>query len=333
MALKDIKKKIEENTPLTPEDGLQLAYFMVGGKGAGLLSLARDIQSELHGPVIELCAIVNAKSGACPHNCSFCAQSSHHRSPIKAYPLRQPKGLLEAAQAAQKSGAHRFSIVTSGAKVSRQELLMICEAIELIKGKTDLLPCASLGKITLDEALLLKEAGLVRYHHNLETNRDFYPRVCTTQTYEDRLSTIHIAREAGLEICVGGILGLGESVQDRVKFALEIKHLNPDSIPLNFLDPRPGTPLETQPLLTPDEAILAIALFRIIIPDVPIRLAGGRAKVLGDKQAAAIKAGVNGLMIGDYLTTKGAEIQADHEMIASLNLKPTIIKQGVRACN
>jgi len=333
MALKDIKKKIEENTPLTPEDGLQLAYFMVGGKGAGLLSLARDIQSELHGPVIELCAIVNAKSGACPHNCSFCAQSSHHRSPIKAYPLRQPKGLLEAAQAAQKSGAHRFSIVTSGAKVSRQELLMICEAIELIKGKTDLLPCASLGKITLDEALLLKEAGLVRYHHNLETNRDFYPRVCTTQTYEDRLSTIHIAREAGLEICVGGILGLGESVQDRVKFALEIKHLNPDSIPLNFLDPRPGTPLETQPLLTPDEVIMTIALFRIIIPDIPIRLAGGRAKVLGDKQAAAIKAGINGLMIGDYLTTKGTEIQADHEMIASLNLKPSIIKQGVRACN
>ncbi|MFZ5994685.1 MAG: biotin synthase BioB [Thermodesulfobacteriota bacterium] len=333
MVLKDIKKKIEENTPLTPDDGLQLVDFVVSGKGAGLLSLARDIQRQLHGPAIELCAIVNAKSGACPHNCSFCAQSSHHRSPIKAYPLRQPKGLLEAAQAAQKSGAHRFSIVTSGAKVSRQELLMICEAIQLIKGKTDLLPCASLGKLTLNEALLLKEAGLVRYHHNLEANRDFYPRVCTTQSHEDRLSTIHIAREAGLDICVGGILGLGESVQDRIKFALEIKHLSPDSIPLNFLDPRPGTPLEAQALLTPNEVIMTIALFRIIIPDVPIRLAGGRAKVLGDQQEAAIKAGINGLMIGDYLTTKGTEIQADHEMIASLNLKPSIIRQGVRACN
>ncbi|MDD5452080.1 MAG: biotin synthase BioB [Desulfovibrionales bacterium] len=333
MILKDIKKKIEENIPLTPDDGLRLANFVAGGKGAGLLSMAQEIQRRYHGPVIELCAIVNAKSGACPHDCSFCAQSSHHRSPIKAYPLRQPKGLLEAAQAAQKSGAHRFSIVTSGARLSKEELLKVCEAISLIKQETTLLPCVSLGKLTIDEALLLKKAGLVRYHHNLETNRDFYPRICTTQTYEDRLATIHIARESGLEICVGGILGLGESVQDRVKFALEIKHLNPDSIPLNFLDPRPGTPLEAQPLLTPDEVIMTIALFRIIIPDIPVRLAGGRAKVLGDKQAAAIKAGINGLMIGDYLTTKGAEIQADHEMIASLNLKPSIIKQGVRACN
>ncbi|MDI6791069.1 MAG: biotin synthase BioB [Thermodesulfobacteriota bacterium] len=333
MGLKDIKKKIEENIPLTPDDGLQLADFMVSGKGASLLARAEEVQRQFHGPIIEFCAITNAKSGACPHNCSFCAQSSHHRSLIKAYPLRQPKGLLEAAQAAQKSGTHRFSIVTSGARLSKEELLKVCEAIRLIKQETALLPCASLGKLGLDEALLLKEAGLVRYHHNLETNRDFYPKVCTTQTYEDRLSTIHIAREAGLEICVGGILGLGESLQDRVNFALEIKHLNPDSIPLNFLDPRPGTPLEVQPLLTPDEVIMTVALFRIIIPDVPIRLAGGRAKVLGDQQAAAIKAGISGLIIGDYLTTKGSEIQADHEMIASLNLKPSIIKQGVRACN
>lgn len=333
MGIQDIKKKINENAHLTPDDGLRLADFMVSGEGAGLLSLAKDIQRQCHDPVIELCAITNAKSGVCPHDCSFCAQSSHHKSLIKKYLLRGAKDLLEAAKAAEGAGAHRFSIVTSGAKVSRQELLMICEAIQLIKGKTDLLPCASLGKITLDEALLLKEAGLVRYHHNLETNRAFYPKVCTTQTYEDRLSTIHIAREAGLEVCVGGILGLGESVQDRVKFALEIKHLNPDSIPLNFLDPRPGTPLEAQPLLTPDEVIMTIGLFRIIIPDVPIRLAGGRAKVLGDQQAAAVKAGVNGLMIGDYLTTKGAEIQADHKMIASLNLRPSLIKQGVRACN
>lgn len=333
MVLKDITKKIEENAPLTPDDGLRLADFMVSGKGASLLSLARDIQRQCHDPVIELCAITNAKSGVCPHDCSFCAQSSHHKSLIKKYLLRGAKDLLEAAKAAEGAGAHRFSIVTSGAKLSKGELLVVCEAIRLIKQETTLLPCASLGKITLDEALLLKEAGLVRYHHNLETNRDFYPKVCTTQTYEDRLSTIHIAREAGLEVCVGGILGLGESVQDRVNFALEIKHLNPDSIPLNFLDPRPGTPLEAQPLLTPDEVIMTIALFRIIIPDVPIRLAGGRAKVLGDQQAAAVKAGVNGLMIGDYLTTKGAEIQADHEMIASLNLRPSIIKQDVRACN
>ncbi|MEW6328418.1 MAG: biotin synthase BioB [Thermodesulfobacteriota bacterium] len=325
MKLRDITKKIEENIPLTPDDGLRLADLAVSGEGASLLPLAQEIQGRYHGRVIELCAITNAKSGACSHDCSFCAQSGHHRSPIKAYPLREPQSLLEAAKAAERAGAHRFSIVTSGAKVSKGELLKICEAIRMIREETTLLSCASLGKLTLNEALLLKEAGLVRYHHNLETNRDFYPRVCTTQTYEDRLSTIHTGKEAGLEVCVGGILGLGESLQDRVTFALEIKDLGPDSIPLNFLDPRPGTPLEAQPLLTPDEVIMTIALFRIIIPDVPIRLAGGRAKVLGDQQAAAIKAGINGLMIGDYLTTKGAEIQADHGMIASLNLEPSTI--------
>jgi biotin synthase len=333
MGLKDIKKRIEENTPLTPADGLQLADFMVSGEGASLLSLAKEVQKQFHGPIIELCAIANAKSGACPHNCSFCAQSSHHRSPIKAYPLRQPRGLLEAAQAANKSGAHRFSIVTSGARLSKEELLKVCEAIRLIKQETTLLPCASLGKLTLNDALLLREAGLVRYHHNLETNRDFYPRVCTTQTYEDRLSTVLIAREVGLEICVGGILGLGESTSDRVKLALEIRNLEPDSVPLNFLDPRPGTPLEARPLLTLDEAILAIALFRIVMPHTALRLAGGRTKVLGDQQAAAIETGINGLMIGDYLTTKGAGVESDREMIRSLNLTPAIIGKVVSVCD
>ncbi len=333
MELKDIKKKIEENIPITPDDGLQLVDFMGSSKGASLLALAKEIQRRYHGRVIELCAITNAKSGVCQHNCSFCAQSSHHKSPVEAYPLRQPGNLLKAAQAAERAGAHRFSIVTSGAKLSKGELLEVCEAIRLIREKTDLLPCASLGKVTTDEALLLKEAGLVRYHHNLETSRDFYPKVCTTQTYDERLSTVLVARGVGLDICVGGILGLGESTSDRVNLALEIRNLEPDSVPLNLLDPRPGTPLEARPLLKPDEAILAIALFRIVMPHTALRLAGGRTKVIGDQQAAAIEIGINGLMIGDYLTTKGAEIQADHEMITSLNLKPSLIKQGVRACN
>ncbi len=324
MTVKDIEQKIDQR---------HLGELMAGGNPAELLSLARDIQRKGLWPLIEFCAIVNAKSGGCPHNCSFCAQSSHHQSPIRAYPLRTAKELLEAAQAAQEAGAHRFSLVTSGARLSDKEALVLCEVIRQIRQETDLLPCASLGHITLELALQLKEAGLVRYHHNLETSPDFYPIICTTQKYEDRLATIAMARRAGLEICVGGILGLGESVQDRINLALEIKHLEPDCVPLNFLDPRPGTPLEGQPVLTPEEALTAIALFRVIMPRAILRLAGGRATILGDHQATALKTGINGLMIGDYLTTKGAGLEVDKHLIASLKLIPSVIEKGIRGCN
>ena len=312
---------------LAADNGSQLLELFGGGRKASLFALAREIQRQFHGQIIEICAIVNAKSGNCSHNCAFCAQSSISKSPITIYPFRQPEDLLETARAAMASGAHRFSIVTSGARLSKRELLMACETIRLIKDETNLLPCASLGKITVDDARLLEEAGLVRYHHNLEASRDFYPRICTTQTYSERLSTILTAREAGLEICVGGILGLGESIHDQIALALEIKNLGPDSVPINFLDPRPGTPLAAQPLLTPDEAILSIALFRIIMPHTNLRLCGGRVRVLGNRQAAAIETGLNGLMIGDYLVTKGAEVDADQELIASLNLTPSLIKK------
>ncbi|MDI6776924.1 MAG: biotin synthase BioB [Syntrophales bacterium] len=317
MEAKDLLRNLDA---LAADDGSQLLALATSGREAGLLVLAEEIQRQFHDPIIEFCAIVNAKSGNCPHNCSFCAQSGISKSPIAVYPFCQPEDLLEAARAAEASGAHRFSLVTSGASLAKRELLIACETIRLIKDETNLLPCASLGKITRDDAHLLKEAGLVRYHHNLEASRDFYPRICTTQTYNERLTTIMTAKEAGLEICVGGILGLRESIHDRIKFALEIKNLSPDSVPINLLDPRPGTPLAAQPLLTPDEAVLTIALFRIIMPHTNLRLAGGRVRVLGNRQAAAIKTGVNGLMIGDYLVTKGAEVDADRELIASLNL-------------
>jgi len=323
MELKDfLLSKLDH---LATDNGSRLLELVDGGGKASLLTLAAEIQEQFHDPIIELCAIVNTKSGNCSHNCAFCAQSSISKSPIPVYPFRQPKDLLETARAAMARGAHRFSLVTSGARLSKRELLMACDTIRLIKDKTNLLPCASLGKITIDDALLLKEAGLVRYHHNLEASRDFYPRICTTQTFSERLSTILTAREAGLEICVGGILGLGESIQDQITLALEIKNLQPDSVPINFLDPRPETPFAGQPLLTPEEAILAIALFRTIMPNINLRLCGGRVKVLGNRQAAAIKTGINGLMIGDYLVTKGAEVDADQELISSLNLTQALI--------
>ena len=330
MEAKDLLQNLDA---LTADDGSQLLESVTGNREAALLALAGEVQKQFHGPVIEFCAIVNAKSGNCPHNCSFCAQSSISKSPIAVYPFCRPEDLLAAARAAEAGGAHRFSIVTSGARLTKKELLMACETIRLIKDETSLLPCASLGKITIDDAHLLKEAGLIRYHHNLEANRDFYPRICTTQTYNERLTTIMTAKEEGLEICVGGILGVGESIHDRIKLALEIKNLRPDSVPINFLDPRPGTPLAAQSLLTPNEAVLTIALFRIIMPYTNLRMAGGRVKVLGERQAEAIKTGLNGLMIGDYLVTKGAAVDADRELIASLNLTPSVAGKGASVYN
>ncbi|MDO8785734.1 MAG: biotin synthase BioB [Syntrophales bacterium] len=330
METKDLSGNI---AALSADGGSQLLDLVNSGRESALLALAVEIQRQFHDPTVEFCAIVNAKSGNCSHNCSFCAQSGISKSLVAVYPFGQPDALLEAARAAEAGGAHRFSIVTSGARLSKKDMLMACEAIRLIKEETNLLPCASVGKITVDDAQMLKEAGLVRYHHNLESNRDFYPRICTTQTYQERLATIMVAKEAGLEICVGGIFGMGESIHDRIKFALEIKNLNPDSVPINLLDPRPGTPLEAQALLTTDEAVLAIALFRIIMPYTNLRLAGGRGRVLAERQAEAIKTGLNGLMIGDYLVTKGAEVDADHALIASLGLTPSVAKKNAGVYN
>ena len=316
---------IERLESLVADSGRELVKLIKEHKETTLLSLAEEIQRRLHDPVIEFCAIVNAKCGNCPNDCAFCAQSRVSTHPISVWPFRDPEVLLMAARAAEANGAHRFSIVTSGTKLSRKELLLACEAISLIRSKTNLLPCASLGKIDKEDALLLKEAGLVRYHHNLETNKDFYPRICSTRTYEQKLATIAIAKEAGLEICVGGILGLGESLIDRVKLALELRAIEPESVPINFLDPRPGTPLEDQPLLPADEALVSLAIFRIAMPYTTLRLAGGRAKVLGEHQPEAIKMSVNGLMIGDYLVTKGPSVEKDHHLIASLGLTPSLI--------
>jgi biotin synthase len=279
------------------------------------------IRDQYNGQGIKLCAIVNAKSGRCPEDCAFCAQSAHHKTQIEAYPLMEPQQILHTAQEAEAMGARRFSIVTSGKALTEEELGKVTQAIRLLKEKTGLNLCASVGMITQHTAHQLKEAGLSRYHHNLETAPSFFPHICTTHRYEEDLNTLRNAKEAGLEICSGGIFGLGESPEQRLELAFMLREMEVDSAALNFLNPIPGTPLEKTTALTPLEILKSVALFRFILLDKDIRICGGREVGLRDLHPLIFWAGANGIMIGNYLTTRGRDYQADLRMIKDLNLE------------
>ena len=264
---------------------------------------------------VKACSIINAKSGLCSQDCKFCAQSLRYKTGISAYPLVSTKVILAAAKQAKNNGAQRFSIVTSGNRLSKKELKQLAAAIEKIKHIEKLKVCASLGALTKNELKMLKKAGLSRYHHNIETSSRFYPKIVTTHKFSSRIATIKRAKEAGLSVCSGGIIGMGENWKDRIEMALLLKKLDVDSVPLNFLIPIKGTPLENMPFLSITEAIRTIAVFRIILKDKTIRIAAGREKVLGDFMGTAFLAGANGIMVGGYLTRKSRNIKKDHKLL------------------
>lgn len=268
------------------------------------------------------CSIINAKSGACSENCAFCAQSSYHKTAISAYPLLEKDKLVDSAINMHKAGATRYSIVTSGFRLQTQEIERISQAATTIKEKTSLTLCASTGTLTESMAEKLKEGGISICHHNLETAESFFNRICTTHAYNDDIETIKLAKSAGLKVCSGGILGMGESWEQRAELAFTLKELDVDSIPINFLNPIPGTGLEAIPPLEPMEALKCIALFRFINPEKDITICGGREVTLGDYQSWIFMAGANGLMVGDYLTTPGRNIETDMDMIRKMGLKP-----------
>jgi len=286
-----------------------------------LLSLSDKLREEHKDSLVFTCAIINAKSGACSEDCAFCAQSIYHKTKIKIYPLIKTEEILKKAEQMKKSGATRFSIVTSGKRPTKRELERISEAIYQIKEKVGIMTCASLGILDKESAIMLKEAGLERYHHNLETSRSFFPNICTTHAYEEDIETVKIAKQVGLKVCSGGIIGLGEGWKHRIELALTLKELNVDSIPINFLNPIAGTKLQDMPLLSPYEALKAVAIFRIINPEKDITICGGRERVLGELQDKVFSAGANGIMIGNYLTTKGRSIKEDMEMIRRYGFK------------
>jgi biotin synthase len=285
-----------------------------------LLHLANRTRAEFRGKKIDLCSIVNAKSGSCPEDCSFCSQSLSNRTDADTYPLLKKEEILKAAASARDNLVKHFCIVTSGKKVSDKELEKICEIISGIRS-LGLLPCATLG--LLDDVSLkrLKDAGLSRYHHNLETSEAYFSEICTTHTYREKIRTISGAKAAGLSICSGGIFGLGESWEDRIDMAFALKDIGIDSVPVNFLTPVTGTPLEKRESLNPIEALKIIAIYRLILPLSEIRVCGGREITLRDLNAMIFMAGADGLLVGNYLTTPGRDPLKDLQMIRDMEME------------
>jgi len=276
------------------------------------------------GQRVSFCVIINAKSGLCSEDCAFCSQSAVSRAQIPKYPLLPPEKLLEAARAAQAQGAARFSLVTSGKGIlSRKEQEAILAAVAAIREQVPVKVCVSLGIVPRDFLQELSRLGIYRFHHNLETARSFFPEICRTHSYDDRLATIRAAQEVGLQVCVGGIVGLGENLAQRFELAGALKELEVDSVPLNFLHPLPGTPLSARPLVTPLEALKCIIAFRLTLPDKPLIICGGRQPTLRSLAPLLFAAGANWLMTGDYLTTKGRLPEEDRQMLMDLGLELT----------
>ena len=267
-----------------------------------------------------MCSLVNAKSGGCAEDCGFCAQSKYAEADTPMHAMMEPQQILEHAKAAESAGAHRFCMVTQGQGLSRRDFEKVLAGARLVAEQTNLKRCASIGHMSRERALALKRAGIQRVHHKVETAQSYYPEVSSTVRYEGRLRTIDAVREAGLETCVGGILNLGETREQRVEMAFELAAINPTSVPINLLNPRPGTKFGDRQLMDPWEVVKWIAIFRLILPEALFRLCGGRVENLGELQATAIRAGLNGVMMGNFLTTLGNTPEQDRTMFEDLGL-------------
>ncbi|CAH2214631.1 biotin synthase BioB [Tepidibacter aestuarii] len=321
--MEEVIQKVLDGKEITYDEALKI--INIDEKDIEILDLlflgANKIREKYVGNKVDLCTIMNAKSGRCSEDCKYCAQSAHYNTGITEYSLLNYDEILERALEVQDSGAHRFSLVTSGREIScNEEINKLVDIYRRLKVDTDLKLCASHGIATFEQLLKLKEAGVSMYHHNVETSSDNYKNICTTHDYEERIQTIKNSVKADLEICCGGIFGMGESKEDRVKMAFEIKSLGITSIPLNILMPIKGTPYEDLKVISPLEILKSMALFRYIIPNSYIRYAGGRM-ALKDKQSLGFKAGVNAALVGNFLTTIGSDVENDKEMIICAGLE------------
>ena len=305
---------------ITREEAHRLGEIEDRAEIEALVERAWRARVERFGDATDMCSLVNAKSGGCAEDCGFCAQSRYAEADTPLHAMMEPEQVLEHARAAEAAGAHRFCMVTQGQGLSRRDFDKLLEGVRLVARETNLKRCASVGHLSPARARALKEAGVQRVHHNVETARSYYPEVSTTVRYEGRLRTIDALREAGLETCVGGILNLGETRAQRVEMAFELAAVNPTSVPLNLLNPRPGTKFGDRDFMDPWEAVKWIAIFRLILPDALFRLCGGRVENLGELQDAAVKAGLNGVMMGNFLTTLGSTPEEDRAMFEQLGL-------------
>lgn len=286
-----------------------------------LSSWANKIREYFCSNGFDICTIINAKSGRCSENCRFCSQSIHSHTASAVYPLLSTEKIVEQAKHDAAQGVLRFSIVTSGKRLTNREVLKICEAVKAIKATCNISVCVSLGLLKQEQFCWLKEAGVERVHNNLETSERYFPSVCTTHTFADKIVAIRAAQAAGLPVCSGGIMGLGESVEDRIDMALSLRKLGVKSIPVNMLNAIEGTPFEGNKRLSPEDLQRIVAVYRFMLPQASIRLAGGRG-LLGDKGEACFKSGANATISGDMLTTAGITVATDMQLLKELGFQP-----------
>lgn len=318
--LETLKQKVLEGSHINREEALGLASLPLDP----LCSAANEIRQQFCGNAFDLCTIINGKNGKCSEDCKYCAQSSYYNTSVESYPLLSTEELIKQAQYNQQRGVPRYSIVTSGRKLSRREVEQVCESIRQLKTTVDISVCVSFGLLDETEFQMVREAGAVRVHNNLETCANYFPKVCTTHTQADKIAAIHAARNAGLSICSGGIMGLGETMADRIDLAITLRELDVQSVPINMLNPIPGTPYENTPKLTEDEMCRIVAIFRFILPKAFIRLAGGRG-LMEDQGRRCFLSGANAAITGDMLTTAGFTIQRDLKLLQELGYQPVSV--------
>ncbi|MFI3172516.1 MAG: biotin synthase BioB [Eubacteriales bacterium] len=322
MLINELKTKVLQNIPITKAEAIALYE-----QPLEVLSVAaNEIRIHFCGNGFDICTIVNGKSGKCSEDCKFCAQSSFYNTSTESYSFLDQHDLIEQAHYNQAQGVLRYSIVTSGRALNNTDLGYACDVFRRIHSQVGIATCASFGLLNESQYRKLKSAGVTRIHNNLESSRNYFPNICTTHTYDDKLDSIHAALNAGLNVCSGGLMGLGESIQDRIDMAFELRNLGIQSVPLNILNPILGTPFEALPLLTTEDIQRIVAVYRFILPTASIRLAGGRGLLL-DKGKSCFLSGANAAISGDMLTTSGTTIKSDLALIEKLGYTPSLFNQ------